>query len=255
MSYAGKSVLITGAGSGFGRRLAERLSGMGAKLTLGDINEDGLAETKALCAGDGAVQIQRCDVASEADCQALVDAAVQGFGRLDVAYNNAGMGGHPPKPLHEVTAAEFDITLQVNTYGVFYCMKAQVPAMLKNGGGVILNTSSAAGVLGASFMGAYAAAKHAVVGLTRAAADEYARKGVLVNAICPSFADTPIMDGVIGHFGLPKDEAYTKISSRVPMRRVAEVDEIVQAMIWACAEENSFMTGQTLQIDGGLTAI
>ena len=104
-------------------------------------------------------------------------------------------------------------------------------------------------------MSAYGGAKHAVTGITRAAADEYARRGIRVNAICPSFADTPIMDGVIGHFGLPKEEAYTKISSRVPMRRVATVDEIVQAMIWACADENSFMTGQTLQIDGGLTAI
>ena len=253
MSYAGKSVLITGAGSGFGRRLAEKLSGMGANLTLGDINEDGLAETKALCSGE--VELVRCDVSKEADCQALVDAAVARFGRLDVAYNNAGMGGHPPKPLHDVTEKELDITLRVNTYGVFYCMKAQLPVMLKTGGGAILNTSSAAGVLGAPFMSSYGAAKHAVVGLTRAAADEYARKGVRVNAICPSFADTPIMDGVIGHFGLPKDEAYSKISNRVPMRRVADVDEIVQAMIWACSEENSFMTGQTLQIDGGLTAI
>ncbi|MAW51309.1 MAG: short-chain dehydrogenase [Geminicoccus sp.] len=253
MSYDGKSVLITGAGSGFGRRLAETLSGKGAKLVLGDINEAGMEETKALCAGD--VVTLRTDVSVEADCQALVAAGVDAFGGLDVAYNNAGMGGHAPKPLHDITAEEFDITFKVNTYGVFYCMKAQLPVMLRAGKGAILNTSSAAGVLGAPFMSAYGGAKHAVSGMTRAAADEYARRGIRINAICPSFADTPIMDGVIGHFGMPKEEAYTKISARVPMRRVGTVDEIVQAMIWACSDENSFMTGQTLSIDGGLTAV
>ena len=253
MSYDGKSVLITGAGSGFGRRLSQRLSAMGARLVLGDINEAGLEETRTLCEGE--VVVLRTDVSKEADNQALVAAGVEAFGGIDVAYNNAGMGGHPPKPLHEVTEKEFDITFKVNTYGVFFGMKAQVPVMLKAGKGAILNTASAAGVLGAPFMSSYGGAKHAVVGLTRAAADEYARRGLRINAICPSFADTPIMQGVIGHFGMPKEEAYTKISSRVPMRRVGTVDEIVQAMIWACSDENSFMTGQTLSIDGGLTAV
>ena len=253
MGYENKSVLITGAGSGFGQRLAERLSGMGARLVLGDINEAGLEATKALCTGP--VTLLRCDVSKEADCQALVAAGVEAYGGLDVAYNNAGMGGHVPKPMHQVTHEEFDLTLRVNTYGVFYGMKAQIPVMLQAGSGVILNTSSVAGILGAPFLGAYAAAKHAVVGLTRAAADEYARKGLRVNAICPAFADTPIMDGVVGHLGVPKDEAFTKVSSRVPMRRVADADEIVQAMIWACSDENSFMTGQALPIDGGLSAV
>ena len=253
MSYDGKSVLITGAGSGFGRRLAETLSGKGAKLVLGDINEAGMEETKALCAGD--VVTLRTDVSVEADCQALVSAGVDAFGGLDVAYNNAGMGGHAPKPLHDITAEEFDITFKVNTYGVFYCMKAQLPVMLRAGKGAILNTSSAAGVLGAPFMSAYGGATHAASGPTRAAADEYARRGIRINAICPSFADTPIMDGVIGHFGMPKEEAYTKISARVPMRRVGTVDENVQAMIWACSEANSFMTGQTLCDERGVTAV
>ena len=167
MGYENKSVLITGAGSGFGQRLTERLSGMGARLVLGDINEAGLEATKALCTGP--VTPLRCDVSKEADCQALVAAGVEAYGGLDVSYNNAGMGGHGPKPLHEVTHEEFDLTLRVNTYGVFYGMKAQIPVMLQAGSGVILNTSSVAGILGAPFLGAYAAAKHAVVGLTRAA--------------------------------------------------------------------------------------
>ncbi|MEC8275257.1 MAG: SDR family NAD(P)-dependent oxidoreductase, partial [Pseudomonadota bacterium] len=149
MGYENKSVLITGAGSGFGQRLAERLNGMGARLVLGDINEAGLEATKALCTGP--VTLLRCDVSKEADCQALVAAGVEAYGGLDVAYNNAGMGGHVPKPLHEVTHEEFDLTLRVNTYGVFYGMKAQIPVMLQAGSGVILNTSSVAGILGAPF--------------------------------------------------------------------------------------------------------
>ncbi|MAH88231.1 MAG: short-chain dehydrogenase [Kiloniella sp.] len=253
MGYDNKSVLITGAGSGFGQRLAERLSGLGARLVLGDIDEAGLKATEALCVAP--VRLLHCDVSKEADCQALVTAGVDAFGGIDVAFNNAGMGGHAPKPLHQVTEKEFDVTLRVNTYGVFYGMKAQIPVMLQAGSGVILNTSSVAGILGAPFLSAYAAAKHAVIGLTKAAADEYARKGLRVNAICPAFADTPIMDGVIGHLGLPKEEAYAKVSSRVPMRRVADIDEIVQAMIWACSDENSFMNGQALAIDGGLSAV
>ncbi|MEM7269301.1 MAG: SDR family oxidoreductase, partial [Pseudomonadota bacterium] len=138
--------------------------------------------------------------------------------------------------------------------GVFLCMKHQLPVMTAQGGGAIVNTSSVAGLGSAPLLAAYAAAKHAVIGMTKTAADEYARHKVRVNAICPSFTDTPMADALRGDFG-GGPEVDPKFLGRIPMRRVAEPEEIVQAMLWAADPENSFMTGQAIAIDGGLTAI
>ena len=257
MRFDGKVVMISGAASGFGRLAAERFAQEGARLSLSDIDTDGLAETKAML-GDAEVLIVRADVSQEADQKAHADQTAERFGTIDIALNNAGAGG-PMATVADTTAEEFDRLMAINARGVFLGMKYQLPHMLKAGKGAILNTSSAAGLVGAGMLSAYAASKHAVTGLTRAAADEYARFGIRINAICPSFAITPLFDDIAdqvaqGH-GVSREDAYKRFTARIPMRRVAEPEEIVQAMLWIVDDQNSFMTGQAVSIDGGLTAV
>ncbi|MFC2967280.1 SDR family NAD(P)-dependent oxidoreductase [Acidimangrovimonas pyrenivorans] len=257
--YDGKVVQITGAASGFGALAAQRFAHEGARLALSDVNAEALAETADNLRAAGAEVWEAPLDVSDASAVAahLAEIGAQ-FGRLDVAINNAGVG-HDMAPLHRLDEAEFDRMMAVNARGVFLGMKHQLPLMLANGGGAILNVASAAGLVGAGYLSAYAASKHAVVGLTRAAADEVARKGIRVNALCPSFASTPLFDEmadqVAARHGASRDEAYTRIAARVPMGRVARPEEVVQAMLWICDAENSFMTGQAISIDGGLTAV
>lgn len=257
--YQDKIVLITGAGSGFGRLAAQRFHEEGAKLSISDRNEAGLAETVTRLEAMGADVIsQSVDVSREADVAAQVSATVARFGGLDVALNNAGVGGGRT-PIQDVDVETFDQVMGVNARGVFLGMKHQIPAMLDSGGGAILNVASAAGLVGARFSSAYAASKHAVIGLTRTAADELGMKGIRVNAICPSFATTPMVSEMAQitaeKRNISVEDFYDALSTRVPMRRVASPDEVVQAMLWICSPENSFMTGQAVSIDGGLTAI
>lgn len=255
MRFQGKRVLITGAASGFGRLAAERFAGEGASLILGDINEDALEDAAMIPLASGVEVItRRCDVAVEADAKALVDDAVEQLGGLDIAINNAGIG-HRLARLPELGLDEFEQVMRVNAGGVFLGMKHQLPIMSAAGAGVILNIASAAGLVGAGMLSAYAASKHAVVGLTRSAADEYARFGIRVNALCPAFANTPLFNEMADAIATDRDEAYKRITTRVPMRRVASPQEIVPAMLWLCADENSFMTGQAIAVDGGLTAV
>ena len=255
MRFQGKAVLITGAASGFGRLAAERFAAEGASLVLGDIDEAGLDDAAMIPLASGAEVItKRTDVADEADAKALVDAAVDQLGSLDIAINNAGIG-HALSRLPELTLDDYERVMRVNAGGVFLGMKHQLPIMSAAGTGVILNVASAAGLVGAGMLSAYAASKHAVVGLTRSAADEYARFGVRINALCPSFADTPLFNDMADEVASDRNEAYKRITTRIPMRRVASASEIVPTMLWLCADENSFMTGQAIAVDGGLTAI
>lgn len=249
--FAGKVVMITGAGSGFGLAAARRLAAQGAHLALSDLDTAGLADIPDAL-------VERLDVTDESAMAGHVARILDRFGGLDVGINNAGIGGSIG-PITGTKVADFDQVMAVNARGVFLGMKHQLPPMLAAQSGAILNMASAAGVLGAGMMAAYAASKHAVVGLTRAAADEVARKGVRVNALCPSFADTPLFtrmaDEIGERQGISRDAAFQRIAARVPMRRVARVDEVVQAMLWACDPANSFMTGQAISIDGGLSAV
>ncbi len=259
MRFKTMSVLITGAASGFGRLAAERFAEEGAKLTLQDISGDGLAETaERVRSRGGEVATLVGDVSEESHAKALVELAAKTYSRLDIALNNAGIAGGMAT-IPDITADAFDRIMAVNARGVFLGMKYQIPQMAEAGGGAILNTASAAGLVGAGHLGAYAASKHAVVGLTRAAADECARHNIRVNAICPSFAATPMVerlaDAMSAGRNLSREESFTRIASRVPMRRVATPEEVVQAMLWTVSPENSFMTGQAVSIDGGLTAI
>lgn len=253
--FAGLSVMISGAASGFGRLAATRMAAEGARLSLGDVDAAGLAEVAQECPG---AVTHTVDVTDEADQRAWVDATVAAFGGIDIALNNAGIIA-PMARIGETDMADFDRTMAVNVRGVFLGLKHQLPVMATAGGGAVLNTASAAGLVGAGMMAAYTASKHAVVGLTRAAADEYARFNVRVNAICPAFATTPMFDGMAGAMAEARDisteAAGQRITGRVPLRRVATADEVITVMLSLVDPANSFMTGQAVAVDGGLSAV
>ncbi len=257
--YRDKVVMITGAASGFGALAARKFADEGARLGLSDVNGDGLAEVAGGLRADGVEVVSDVvDVSDEVQVAAHVARVAETFGTVHVALNNAGIG-HDVAPLQFLTTGDFDRMMNVNVKGVFLGMKYQIPLMQQHGQGAILNVASAAGLVGAGHLSLYAAAKHAVVGITRAAADENATRGIRVNAICPSFSATPMVedmaDQVGGRAGLSRAQAFAHIASRVPMARVSAPEEVVQAMLWICAPENSFMTGQAIAIDGGLTAV
>ncbi len=244
-NFTDKVVLVTGAAGGFGRLLAERLAARGARLVLGDIKMDGLALTAGPL-GERAVA-QACDVTREADLEALAQRAVAAFGRLDIAVNNAGVA-QPMKGLLETTGEELERMLAVNTKSVLFGMKHQIPPMLAQGGGAILNVASMAGLVGAPQLAAYAAAKHAVVGLTRSAALEFAAANVRVNAICPFFSPTPLVtDGI-------DTDVVERIAHGAPMKRLGTPEEMVSAMLHLIDPDNSYMTGQAIAVDGGVSA-
>ena len=247
-SYRDQVVMITGAASGFGALLAQRLAGLGARPVLGDRDVAGLERVAgALREAGAAVLAVPCDVTREAQVKALVEAAISTFGRLDVGVNNAGILT-PMKRFIDTTEEELDRSHAVNTKGVFFCMQQQIRQMLEQGGGVILNIASMAGLGGAPKLAAYAAAKHAVVGLTRTAAVEYARRGIRVNALCPFYSATPMVtESEVG-------EQQDFLAQGSPMKRLGTPEEIVAAMLMLCARENSYMTGQAIAVDGGISA-
>ena len=249
MSFAGKTVLITGAAAGFGAATAKMFSEAGAKLVLGDISPNGLGEGLS-----GDVVSLVGDVSDPAYSKDLVKLAIDTFGSLDIAINNAGIV-HAPAKIPHLTEAECRKVIDVNLLGVFWALQAQLPAMEAqfaetNEGCAIVNLASVAGLGGAPWLSIYGASKHGVVGLTRAAALEYARKGIRVNAICPSFAATAMAGEAVDD---PEVEAH--MTRGVPMRRLATVNEVVQAILWAADPANSFTTGQNIAIDGGLGAL
>lgn len=258
--YGNAVVLITGAGRGLGETAARRFAAEGARLVLCDRDGDALEGVQASLRQAGtAVEVLAGDVAAEGTARDLVALALSAFGRLDVAVNNAGVS-HALRKLVDLSGDDLQRMLSVNVFGVFYGLKHQIPAMERcfaetGRGGAILNVASAAGLVGAPLLSAYAASKHAVVGLTRTAAAETARRGVRVNAICPSFTETRMVTEFVHEMRGGPEEAMSRMVAAVPMRRLAEPDEIVQAMLWICSAENSFMTGHALAVDGGLSAV
>ncbi|WP_138379907.1 SDR family NAD(P)-dependent oxidoreductase [Luteithermobacter gelatinilyticus] len=252
-SYADKVVMITGAGSGLGRAAACAFAKAGAKLVLSDLHQAELEETAFLAREVGGEVLWRlCDVRNKEQVIENVVAAEETFGRIDVAINNAGVE-HALKPLAQCDTEEWEQTLDVNLKGVFYCMKYELQQMIRQNAGVILNVASIAGISGAPGLGPYAASKHGVVGLTRTAAAENARYNIRVNAICPGGTATPMVERYLNRE--EDDNAVRKLIGMVPMRRLARVEEIVDGMLWLCSDRNSFMTGQAVVFDGGLTAI
>ncbi|MBK7894068.1 MAG: SDR family oxidoreductase [Anaerolineaceae bacterium] len=250
MQLDGKIALITGGGSGIGRETAVLFAHHGAKIAIADLNPDGGQATVQLIrdAGGSAFFVQT-DVSQAAQVEAMVNEVVGEYGRLDIAFNNAGIEGAPVRTI-DVTEEEFDQIMAVNAKGVWLCLKYEIQQMLLQGGGAIINTASVAGLIGAHSMPAYAASKHAVVGLTRTAAVEYARKGIRVNAVCPAVIRTPMIERAIEQ--LPQLEQGAILNN--PSRRLGAPREVAEAVLWLASDAASFTTGATLTVDGGLTA-
>lgn len=244
-NFNDKVVVITGAASGFGKILAEKLSAYGAKLILGDINEEALQRVaKSL---QTPVLAQRCDVSKESDVKALADAGAERFSGIDIAINNAGLAS-PMKSLFDTTEEEMDLNFSVNAKGVFFGMKHQIPYMLKQGEGIILNVASMAGIGAAPRLTAYAASKHAVVGITKSVAIEFARKNIRVNAVCPYFSPTPLV--ATGNMA----EKQARLAEASPMKRLGSPEEMVNTMLMIIDPDNSYLNGQAIAIDGGYSA-
>ena len=247
-------VLITGAGAGIGLEAARQFGQQGAHLALGDINTAQLERSAAQLRELGIrVFAQACDVTDEAQVSAFVSATVSEYGRIDAAVNNAGIDP-PHNLLADMPVADFDRTLEVNVKGVFLCMKYQIPQLLAQGGGAICNLSSVAGLGGAPGMAAYAASKHAVLGLSKSAAFEYGTRGIRVNSVCPFITQTAMLDQSLAL--VPnKEEALAAYTAGTAMKRIAQPEEVAVAILFACHKQNSFMTGQELVVDGGMTSV
>jgi NAD(P)-dependent dehydrogenase (short-subunit alcohol dehydrogenase family) len=248
LDFSNKVVLITGAAQGFGKLLAESFALRGAQLVISDIKQDAIESlAQTLSAKGAAVVGMPCDVSSSDDCKAMVEMAVKEFGRVDIAINNAGIA-HDFTPLHKIEESLMDLQFNVNVKGVQFGMRHQITQMLTQGGGTILNVSSMAGMAGAPMLSAYGAAKHAVIGLTQSGAVEYARNNIRINAVCPFFALTPMVTN------MSTEEMRGSMGQGAPMRRLAEPEEVVATMILMLSPANTFMTGQCIAIDGGVSA-
>jgi NAD(P)-dependent dehydrogenase (short-subunit alcohol dehydrogenase family) len=249
----GKVALITGGASGIGRATAIAMAREGARVAVMDRSEESAAATVALinAASHQAIAIGG-DVTGEADVAAMVARTVSAFGRIDCAFNNAGVStksvGPTGQRTHEMSQDSFDKMLAINLTGVFLCMKHEIVQMLKQGsGGAIVNTASIAGLIGLRTSSHYVAAKHGVVGLTKTAALEYATDGIRVNCVNPGYITTPMTKETIEQRG---DE----IMARVPMNRMGVPEEIAEAVVWMCSDKASFMTGASQVVDGGYYA-
>ena len=247
-----KAALVTGGAAGIGRASALALARAGAAVCVSDINGEGAAETAKRIIDEGGKAIAAtCDVTEAEQVSAMVAAAVAAFGRLDAAVNNAGIAGSFDHRLHEADDAMFERVLAVNLRGVWHCMKAELAQMLTAGGGSIVNIASVAGLIGAPKAAAYTASKHGVVGITKAAAVEYAKLGIRVNAICPAYTDTAMVQNALA--GKPR---LAHIMARaIPMGRLGQASEIGEAAAWLCSDASSFVTGHSLALDGGLVAL
>jgi len=247
----GKVALITGAGSGIGQATSRIFAREGAKLVLADVVEEGGNRTLKLVQDLGAQAIfVKCDGAQWSDVEAAVAKAVQTYGRLDCAYNNAGIEGKGGNT-HECTEDNWNRVIAINLTGVWLCMKAEIAQMLKQGGGgAVVNTSSGAGLAGVRGMPAYVASKHGVAGLTRAAAIEYGRNGIRINAVCPGPIRTPMMGRLL--HGRP--DAEERFARSEPLKRLGEPEEIGEAVAWLCSDRASYVTGLPMPVDGGFMA-
>jgi NAD(P)-dependent dehydrogenase (short-subunit alcohol dehydrogenase family) len=248
-SFAGKVAFVTGAANGIGRATALAFAREGASVVAADVSDRDNRETARLVeqAGGRALAV-RCDVTRAGDVEAALGRAAEAFGRLDYAFNNAGVE-QPVKPAADLTEEEWDRIAGVDLRGVFLCMKHEIPLMLERGGGAIVNTSSGAGVKGFAGQAAYCAAKFGVVGLTKAAALDYAPSSIRINAVCPGIVETPMMDRFSG--GTP--EGRERVVAQEPVGRMGRPEEIAAAVLWLCSDAAAFVVGHAMVVDGGQT--
>lgn len=243
----GKVAIVTGGGSGIGEATATAMARAGAAVVIGNRDADkGESVVQAIRRGGGRAIFQHTDVSKPADVKALVERTVNEFGRLDIAFNNAGAEGQQV-PLHEQDIEAASVLLDVNIKGVFYCMKYEIGQMLETGGGAIVNTSSIFGLNGYPGWSLYTATKHAVTGMTKAAALDYAKLNIRVNAVGPGPVETPLLEKGTG--GDPHSYA-----AFVPMGRIGQPDEVADAVVWLLSDEARYVTGHTLPVDGGVCA-
>jgi NAD(P)-dependent dehydrogenase (short-subunit alcohol dehydrogenase family) len=251
MKFSGQVAVVTGAAAGIGRATAQAFAAEGLKVVVSDVDVSGGESTVGLiCEAGGEAVFVRCDVSKEADVQALMAAVVDNYGRLDYAFNNAGIEIEKGK-LNEGSEAEFDAIMGVNVKGVWLCMKYQLPLLLAQGGGAIVNTASVAGLGAAPKMSIYSASKHAVIGLTKSAAIEFAKKKIRVNAICPAVIDTDMFRRA--YQADPKKGEF--VAGMHPVGRIGKVEEVATAVLYLCCDGAGFTTGQALALDGGMTAM
>ncbi len=243
--FEGKVALVTGGSFGIGRATAIAFAKKGARVVVSDIIEDN--ETLDTIKKEGGEGIfVKCDVGSIAEVEALMKKTKDHYGRLDYAFNNAGIEGVPAE-IQDGREEDWDRAINVNLKGVWSCMKYQIPIMLEQGGGSIVNCASIAGLVGFPNLSPYVASKHAVVGITKTAALETAQKGIRVNAVCPGVIKTPMIDRFTGK----QKEAEQAFIAKKPMGRMGEPEEVATAVLWLCSDEASFVTGQALAVDGG----
>lgn len=249
-SFEGKVALVTGGTTGIGRSTAVAFAKAGAKIVVsGRRVEEGNETVNQIKAAGGEGRFVRADVAKEADVKALVEQTVGAFGRLDIAFNNAGV--EILGPITEATEEQYRRAFDINVLGVLLSLKYEIPAMLKTGGGSIVNTGSVASLVGMAGVSIYVATKHAVVGLTKVAALEYARQNIRVNLVAPAAIDTEMFDRFAGGAA---SEMGKQMAAMHPVGRIGKPSEVAEAVLWLASDAASFVTGQTLAIDGGFTA-
>lgn len=248
--FTGKVAFVTGAAGGIGSAAALAFSREGASVVVADVSEKNNLETAGMIEERGGrVLAVHCDVTSTEDVKAALNETAKAFGRLDFAFNNAGIEPTKLAPTADYDLDEWERILDADLRGVFLCMKHEIPLMLKNGGGAIVNTSSGAGVIGIKGSPAYTAAKHGVIGLTRAAALDYAAQNIRVNAVCPGYIDTQMMARYTGG----TDEGLARVISEEPIGRMGQPEEIANAVLWLCSDAAGFVVGSAMVIDGGQT--
>jgi NAD(P)-dependent dehydrogenase (short-subunit alcohol dehydrogenase family) len=245
---AGKAGLVTGAASGIGRACALRFGAEGASVVVSDLDGSragGEETVRMIEEAGGSAEFFPCDVSSPSDNEALVSRVVESYGKLDFAHNNAGIGVHAR--LADTSDEDFDRVIAVNLRGTFLGMKRQIRQMLSSGGGAIVNTSSNAGLRGVRLLGAYAASKHGIVGLTKNAALEYAEDGIRVNSVCPAAIMTPLLSN-------ETPERQEQILRPQAMKRPGDPAEVAAAVVWLCSDDASFVTGVSMPVDAGSVA-